>query len=148
MADSVSLLESRGRRPVATAATTTKKTSIAVPHVSPKISRNNTTGGAKLELFEMPGLKSLVRGSGRRSSTTETPAAPLVRRDASCGNIVRATASLASLRKCEPVSGKKFELNLFYNVVEKVKVALFIELFHYLSYSKFICACIQLFLYK
>lgn len=112
VADSVSLLESRGRRPVALAAgaatttTTTNgssKTSIAVPHVSPPASASSAT--TKFEFFEMPGLKSLVRGSRRRSSTTETPGGvPLVRRDASCGNIVRATASLASLRKFEPVS--------------------------------------------
>lgn len=101
MADSVSLLESRGQRPVAI---TKQSQQQAVPHVSPP--KSSSTGGAsKLEFFEMPGLKSLVRnGGGRRSSTSETPAVPLVRRDASCGNIVRATASLASLKKCEPVS--------------------------------------------
>lgn len=104
VADSAALLEPCGRRPVPT---TVSSAAATVPHgATPPPTRRTAAISTKLELFEMPGLKSLVRGNGgggRRSSTAETPTAPLVRRDASCGNIVRATASLASLKKCEPV---------------------------------------------
>lgn len=55
----------------------------------------------RLDLFAMPGIKSLVsrrRNSGENVDTS----APLVRRDAP-PTLIRPTVSLASLRKCETV---------------------------------------------
>lgn len=57
---------------------------------------------ARFDLLTMPGLKSFVSRSRNSGEQVET-SAPLVRRDGSVSNLIRPTASLASIRKCETV---------------------------------------------
>lgn len=92
VADSANLLESRGRRLVSTTAT---------PHAPQQPNRRPRS---RVDLLAMPGIKSLVgRRRSNGSSESDNTAAPLVRREGSCSNLVRPSVSLASLRKCETV---------------------------------------------
>lgn len=89
VADSASLLESRGRR---------LANNLPIPHAPASVpnSRRNRT------FLGMPGIKALV-SRRRNSGTTTEPSAPLVRRNGSNGNLLRPAVSLANLRKCETV---------------------------------------------
>lgn len=104
VADISTLLEPRGRRPIATttnsttgATTKLNNTSIPIPHAPTQQKRNRAR-----ELFAMPGLKTLVTRRRNSGAGITESAVPLVNKKDVTPSI-RPTTSLASLKKCETV---------------------------------------------
>nr|XP_022919933.1 uncharacterized protein LOC111428579 [Onthophagus taurus]XP_022919942.1 uncharacterized protein LOC111428579 [Onthophagus taurus]XP_022919950.1 uncharacterized protein LOC111428579 [Onthophagus taurus] len=81
---------------------------LPLPHAatSPAADKKTTTSTennkrARIDFLTMPGLKSLVRR--RNSGESGDTSSPLMKKEGSCGALIKPAASLASLRKCETV---------------------------------------------
>lgn len=93
VAEGAALLEPRGRR---------LNTAAVIPATHAPTTNAQKRPRNRLDLLTMPGIKSLVNRRRNSGEGVET-SVPLVRRDGSVSNLIRPTASLASIRKCETV---------------------------------------------